>query len=129
MESRQQKREEQQQARLWAKPTLQNFWQFVKLGVRPDVKITSVKAGQNPLSFEKDAIKNEFYTEFRERWHVSPNPQEQPPKTCTDQGRFGQELDGDVSMTELENVISEQKNGKAIGLDSVPDEVIKLDKR
>ena len=43
-----------------------------------------------------------------------------------DQGRFGLELDREVTMSELEVVISELKNGKAIGLDSIPNEVIKL---
>ena len=74
----------------------------------------SVKLGQDPSMIEKDTIKSKFYTEFKERWQASADPVESPARTYTDQGRFGQELDREVTMSELEVVISELKNGKAI---------------
>ena len=126
METKRQKREEQQRARLWTKPTLKNFWDYVKLGARPDVKITSVKSGQDPLSFDKETIKEKFVTEFKERFQASISPLDPQPKTRTSQGRYGQELDNEVSIAELEAVIMDLKNCKAIGLDSVPNEIIKL---
>ena len=78
----------------------QNFWKFVKLGTRPDVKVMSAKSGQDPLRFEKDTIKSKFYTEFKERWQASADPVESPPKTYMDQGRFGLELDREVTMSD-----------------------------
>ena len=90
------------------------------------MKITSVKSGQDPLTFDKDSIKQKFYTEFKERWQASVEPVKSPPQTHTEQGRFGPELDREVTMSELDGIISELKNGKAIGLDSVPNEIIKL---
>ena len=78
----------------------QNFWKFVKLGTRPDVKVMSAKSGQDPLRFEKDTIKSKFYTEFKERWQASADPVESPPRTYTDHGRFGQELDREVTMSD-----------------------------
>ena len=105
---------------------MQNFWTYVKLGVRPDVRINSVKNGQDPLSFNKEMIKESFYNEFKDRWQASVDPVHEQQAVHTDQGRFGEELDRAVTMEELGTVISELKAGKAIGLDSIPNEVIKL---
>ena len=92
----------------------------MKLGTRLDAKATSVKLGQDPLTFEKNTIKEKFYTEFKDRWHASVDSVESAPRTCTDQGRFGQELDREVTMSELNTVISKLKNKRHLALTVCP---------
>ena len=87
--------------------------------------INSVKDESGLPSFDKKAIKNSFYTEFKERFQASDRPIPAEPKSCTPQGQFGDELDKEVTMEELDQIISEMKNGKAIALDSVSNEHVK----
>jgi len=118
-------KEEKKRVKLFTEPTLNNFWAFVKLGSATETKITVAKDQSGQTVFDKQAVKDAFYQEFKDRWAASEAPVPKPPSHSSQPGKHGSELDQEVTITELNTVIKELKPGKAVGLDGVSPEMIK----
>ena len=119
--------EELKRTRLYKEPTLSNFWAFVRSNSVLETKITVAKTQDGTTVFDKTDVKNAFYQEFKERWAASdkPLPRRQQPEVDPPSGKFGQELDQEVTMEELNTVVRELKPGKAVGLDGVSPDIVK----
>ena len=98
-------------------PTLNNFWSFVKAGSVAEKKIMVMKRGDGTTVFDKEQVKQVFYEEFKARWAASNKPVDPSPSRQSYPGKYGEELDQEVTSNELDAVIKELKEGKAIGLD------------
>ena len=72
-------KEEKRRGKLFTEPTLNNFWSFVKVGSALETKITVAKTQTGDTVFEKAAVKDAFYQEFKERWVASDKPLPRQP--------------------------------------------------
>ena len=106
-------------------PTLNNFWSFVKAGSVAEKKITVMKRGDGTTVFDKEQVKQVFYEEFKARWAASDKLVEPSPSRKSYPGKYGEELDQEVTPSELDAVIKELKEGKAIGLDGISPSIVK----
>ena len=104
--------EEKKRAKLQTEPTLAKLLDICKTGSVVETKITDAKTQDGTTVFEKEAVKQAFYQEFKERWAASENPVPQEHQEKASSGQYGEELDREVTIEELNNIIKQLKPGK-----------------